>query len=155
MITQPAKVISIEADHYVIETLPKSACPRCEEGRGCGGGILAQAFANKTYRLNLARQQHSGLLAEQQTLIIGIDSRGLLAASIVLYLLPLVLMLAGALTLGMPFDYHDLYTVAGAIAGFTVGAFVASKLSRRLIESELTKPFVVPDETDNCWYQAK
>ncbi len=52
MIVQPARVIAETDVSYLLETLPKSACPRCEAGQGCGGGILAQAFANKTYQLS-------------------------------------------------------------------------------------------------------
>lgn len=162
MITQPARVIGISADHCMVKTIPKSACPRCEVGKGCGGGILAQAFANKTYQLkvplstSLVSDSETAMAVKQdQTVIIGVASTGLLMASMVLYMFPLVLMILGAFMAGYFVSFDDVYTVIGALSGMIIGAVTASRLSKFLIESGAAQPFIVEDEQDNCWYQAE
>ena len=152
MIIQPAKVIAETDLTYVLETLPKSACPRCAEGKGCGGGILAQAFANKTYQLSINKNKHLEL---QQLVQIGIKSSLLVRASLLLYLLPLVFMLTAALIAGSLTMQQDIYTVTAAILGMVLGVIVAKQLSYYYLEDTITSPVLIDDEKSNCWYQAE
>ena len=156
MILQPARIIAATPDHYVLETLPKSACPRCAEGKGCGGGILAQAFANKTYQLSIPCQSSddSVMHNENELVQVGMHSQSLLMAALVMYLLPLGLLLAGSFVLGMMFGFDDKFTVLGAVLGMVLGVLVANKLGRNMIESGLTRPFIVDEPGDSCFYQA-
>lgn len=157
MISQPARVVSLETTGYWLETLPKSACPRCAEGKGCGGGILAQAFANKTYRLFVPfdvpaeESPRYGVDAQVQ---VAIDSRGLLWASLIMYLLPLMSILCGAFLIGKIGDFADVYTVTGAAVGLIVGAGIARYLSRTLVQSSLTRPQILREPATSCWYPA-
>lgn len=154
MILQPARIIAATPDHYLLETLPKSACPRCAEGKGCGGGILAQAFANKTYKLSIPlsstdNNQHH----ENEMVQVGMHSQSLLMAALVMYLLPLTMLLAGSLGLGLLFGFDDKITVLGAVLGMVIGVLIANKLSRSMIESGQTRPFIVEEPGDSCFYQ--
>jgi len=154
MITQPARVIEVTNSSYILETLPKSACPRCAAGKGCGGGILAQAFANKTYRMKLTKFEQTDHSVNEMVQI-GIDSNGLLWASMALYLLPLMLMIIGAYAVGSFGQYSDGFTLSGAIIGVVIGAVIAKRVSRNLIESNITQPFIIDKPTESCWYPAK
>lgn len=159
MITQPAKVLHSFDDYCVVETIPKSACPRCAEGKGCGGGILAQAFANKTYQL---RVPYSSTLNDQEIsepavgspVMVAMSSNGLLLASVVMYLLPLLSMIALAVVTSIWISNADSYTVSAALLGLGIGAMVASKLSKFLIASGVTQPHIIELERSNCWYPA-
>ncbi len=154
MILQPARIIAAHPDHYLVETLPKSACPRCAEGKGCGGGILAQAFANKTYQISVPQQadnQHH----VNELVQVALQSQALLVAALVMYLLPLLTLIAGAFLLGISFNFSDFYTVSGAVIGFALGALLARKLSRTLIESGQSRPFILEQPSDSCFYQAE
>jgi len=150
MIKQPAKVISESDSSYLLETLAKSACPKCAAGEGCGGGILATAFANKTYRLSVKKSKQ---LQVNDLVQVGIESSVLIRASMVLYLLPLLFMVISAVLAGSLISNHDLYTVTGAIIGMLTGAFTAKLLSRRYLNEQLSTAVLLDEE--NCWHQAK
>ncbi len=152
MIIQSARVIAETDVSYLLETLPKSACPRCEAGQGCGGGILAQAFANKTYQLSLDKNT---ALKINELVQIGIKPSLLVRASMILYLVPLIFMVALAVLAGSFTNYQDLYTVAGAAVGMLVGIFVAKKLSNLAIHDSISSPVLIDDNKDSCWYQAE
>ncbi len=149
MIKQPAKVIAETSTSYLLETLPKAACPRCEAGNGCGGGILAQAFANKTHRLSINKNKPLKL---QQSVQLGISSSILIRASIILYFLPLLMMVIAAIVVGNFMNDHDLYTVLAATGGFLVGAIFAKGLSEIFLKQGMASLTII-DDTNSCWYQ--
>ncbi len=150
MIIQPAKVIAETDSSYLLETIPKSACPRCESGKGCGGGILAQAFANKTYQLTINKNKPLKL---QEMIQIGIKSSMLVRASIVLYLVPLLFMVTGAVVVGNYTENQDLYTVMAAIAGFLTGVIIARIISGYFMNKGLASPVLVEDDKSSCWFR--
>jgi len=150
MIIQPAKVIDETDTFYLLETLTKSACPRCESGKGCGGGILAQAFANKTYQLCINKNKPLKL---QEMIQIGIQSTQLVRASIVLYLVPLLFMVTGAVVIGIYTQNQDLYTVLAAIGGFLMGVYIARILSEYFLKKGLASPVLVDDDKSSCWFR--
>ena len=159
MITQPAKVIDTFDSYCLVETIPKSACPRCAEGKGCGGGILAQAFANKIYRMQIP---YSSSLDHQDisqpaigsAVLVGMSSNGLLLASMVMYLLPLLSMIIVAILTSVYISNSDIYTVSGAVVGLLVGAMIASRCSKLLILSGVTQAHLIELNESNCWYPA-
>lgn len=152
MIKQPAKVIAETASTYLLETLPQSACARCEAGNGCGGGILAQAFANKTFHLSIAKTR---TLHIDELVQIGIQSSVLIRGSFLLYLLPLVLMVTGALLMGSLTMNQDVYTVSGAVVGLLLGSYFGRSLSNYYFNSGKSTPILIDDDNnDSCWYNA-
>ena len=151
MIKQPATVIAETDTSYLLESLPKSACPRCAEGKGCGGGILAQAFANKTYQLSVNKNTP---LKIGEMVQIGIKSSLLVRASLLLYLLPLISMVTVAMIAGSLTNDQDIFTVTGAIIGIIIGILVAKKLSNNYINNGMVSTVLIVDDEDDCWYKA-
>jgi len=151
MIKQPARVVVETESSYQLETLPKSACPRCAEGKGCGGGILAQAFANRTYKISIDKRQSQ--LSINQLVQIGIHSTVLIRASILLYLFPLVFMIASASIAATIINNNDLVTVSASAIGFLLGIATTKKLSGFYINENLSSPILIEDENEGCWYQ--
>jgi sigma-E factor negative regulatory protein RseC len=151
MIKQPAKVIAETKLTYLLESLPKSACPQCDAGKGCGGGLLAKAFSNKTYQLELTKTKKLGI---NEIVQIGIPSQLLVRASFIVYFLPLLSMIITALVAGLYTENQDVYTVSGAIIGFIVGLLIAKLLSNKLYKIGISSPVLIENDKDSCWYQA-
>ena len=147
MIKQPATVIAETANAYLLETLPKSACKRCAEGKGCGGGILAQAFANKTYQLSIDKNKQLKL---KDLVYIGIRSSLLVRASLLLYLLPLIVMVTVALVASSLTSGEDVYTVPAAIIGLIIGALISRTISNHYI-NENASPVLLNDDKNDCY----
>ena len=156
MIKQPAKVVAKTEQFYLLESLPKSACPQCEAGKGCGGGILAKAFSNKTYQLQINRAdiKANTLLQIGQSVQIGIPSSLLVKASLIVYIIPLLLMVLGAVGFSILYGTEDIYTTSGALIGFVVGLLFARFFSTKLYQSGISSSILLEDEQENCWYQA-
>ncbi|MFT5520041.1 MAG: sigma-E factor negative regulatory protein RseC [Enterobacterales bacterium] len=151
MIKQPAKVIAETEFSYLLESLPKSACPQCDAGKGCGGGLLAKAFSNKTYKLELNKNKE---LSINEIVQIGIPSQLLVRASFIVYFLPLLLMIVTALVAGLYTNNQDIYTVSGAIIGFVGGLLIANVLSNKLYKMGISSPTLIENDEDSCWYKA-
>ena len=147
MIKQPATVIAETETAYLLETLPKSACRRCAEGKGCGGGILAQAFANKTYQLSVAKNTRLNI---NELVFVGIQSSVLVRASLLLYLLPLIFMITLAVVASSLTNGEDLFTVPAAVLGLFTGALISRSLSNNYINDNAS-PVLLNDEKIDCF----
>ena len=151
MIKQPAKVIAETATSYLLETLPKSACPRCEAGNGCGGGILTKAFDNKTYQIEINKDKPLNI---NELVQVGIQSSILIRASLLLYLLPLISMIIASLVAASLFMNEDIYTVSGALIGISFGAYLGKLISNHYFKDGISDPLLIDDSKDDCWYKA-
>ena len=152
MIKQPAKVISETNTSYLLESLPKSACPKCDEGKGCGGGLLSKAFSNKTYQLSINKNR---ILKVSEVVQVGIPSNLLVRASLIVYLLPLLFMVISAVLFGSLTNNQDIYTVTGAIFGFILGILIGKHLSVKLFKAGIASPILIEDDAESCWYNAE
>jgi len=153
MIKQAARVIAENEHAYILETLPQSACPRCEAGNGCGGGILAKAFANKIYQIEVSKLKQLQTLSVNEMLVIGLPESTLVQGSILHYLLPLISMILGASIFSELLGSSDAYTVSGALIGFTVGLVISRLIASTLMNDKLSNPTILKDETQ-CYYKA-
>ncbi len=94
MITQEAAVVAIADGTALIEVPRRSGCSGCGHASSCGTSAVAKLFGNGS-ATRLRVSDHLGLAAGERV-VIGIHNRVLLRASLAVYLLPLVALLAGA-----------------------------------------------------------
>ena len=92
MIEQPARVLSRDRGEALVQTERGSAGGGCNARAGCGTSLLAQVFGHKPARLRVANP----IAAEPgERVIVGLSERGLVRASVLLYVLPLLGLLLG------------------------------------------------------------
>lgn len=72
----------------------QTSCSSCSSQKSCGTGVVSKAFGNKSllWHLETQRRLHVGQVVE-----IGIPEQSLLQSAMLVYLLPIVAMLLGAL----------------------------------------------------------
>lgn len=85
-----AVVVALEGEQMWVEAVAKS-CPRCLEGKGCGGGIFLSLSSGTQRRLCLPNTVSARV---QQSVWLVIDDAGALKVSAVFYGLPLLALLA-------------------------------------------------------------
>lgn len=122
MIEENGRVVAVEDDAVWVETVRQSTCQSCSARQGCGHSLLERDRAGARARV-LARVDGHRLNPGDQV-VVGIPEGALMKGALMVYLLPLVLLFAGALlgawisgpaqTLAAPFG------VAGLLAGFLV-----------------------------------
>jgi len=116
MIEQSGKVVALEREYAWVQTLQQSACASCAANKGCGVAVLERMSSGRI-RQSLVRNSLETRVGDR--VIIGIPEDAMLKASILVYLLPLIMMIVFAVGASMFSDQNELITI---VAGF-VGLF--------------------------------
>ncbi|MGM0594512.1 MAG: SoxR reducing system RseC family protein [Pseudomonadota bacterium] len=93
MIEQSAHVVALEGEFAWVETERQSSCSSCAT-KGCGTGALSKVLGARRQRLRVANPVGA---KTGDTVVLGIREEALLQGSLMVYILPLILMLAGGL----------------------------------------------------------
>jgi sigma-E factor negative regulatory protein RseC len=93
MIEETAHVVGVEDGHAWVETERRSSCGSCS-AKGCGTGALSKILGTKVQRLKVRDPLGTEV---GDTVILGIEEGVLLHGSLMVYIVPLLLMLAGGL----------------------------------------------------------
>ncbi|HAS6084111.1 SoxR reducing system RseC family protein [Vibrio vulnificus] len=98
MMTALATVTQVTPNDHGFEVAlsceQQTSCSSCSSQKSCGTGVVSKAFGNKSllWHLETQRRLHVGQVVE-----IGIPEQSLLQSAMLVYLLPIVAMLLGAL----------------------------------------------------------
>ena len=133
MIEEPAVVVEAGDGYAWVETQRRSACGACSASDGCGTAALAKAWGERRARV---RAISALPLQPGDAVIVGLAEGALLRGSLLVYLLPLVLLLAGALLGQAAFAGagEELVVLAGAVGlglGFLVARVLVPAVARR------------------------
>ncbi|MDY6891055.1 MAG: SoxR reducing system RseC family protein [Pseudomonadota bacterium] len=105
-----------------VEAARISACAQCSRRSGCGQGALSQWSRGRNVEIEVLNPDNLPLTPGQQVLI-GLEEGSLLRASLLLYLLPLLMLVAGALfasVLGAGEALQMLVAALLLLAGFAL-----------------------------------
>lgn len=102
-----------------IEVVRKTACGLCGQTQGCGNAFWGKLFAHKSSSFKAQNMINAQV---GQTVIVGIDESAVMKSALILYLLPLVTMLFGAILASQLVD-GDASAILGAVIGLLIGYF--------------------------------
>ena len=128
MIEEVATVVAVGEGGVEVACFSQSACGQCRQSSQCGTGLVSRALPGREHRFFIATTQEFEV-GEQVR--IGIPEHSLITSALLLYLLPLLLLLGGALLASLGLDMGDGGTLLGAAAGGGIGFWLASRLSCR------------------------
>jgi len=123
MLTETGRVVAVQADSLWVETIRSSTCGGCAARSGCGHGLLSRLGEG---RRGLVRVLPGALPLAQchvdDRVRISIPEEVVLRGSLIVYVLPMICMLGGALLSaellpGAP----DVLAASGAFAGLAGG----------------------------------
>ncbi|MBK6630329.1 MAG: SoxR reducing system RseC family protein [Betaproteobacteria bacterium] len=120
MMDQEAFVARVEGDHAYVEVGAAAGCGRCHETGGCQSGVLGQVFRTKPQRYCIANPIGA---APGDQVIVRVASGSTLRAAMLIYALPVLCLLLGAVAgsaLGGVAD-NDAATALGALLGLAAG----------------------------------
>ncbi len=98
MLIETGRVVAVETDAVWVETIRRSTCGGCAARQGCGHGLLNRIGDGRSGYVRALRSA-SGVGTEcavDDQVRISIPEQVILRGSAVVYLLPLICMLAGA-----------------------------------------------------------
>ncbi len=123
MVEEQARVVDREGDYVWVETQRQTSCGSCSVKNGCGTQVLSKVFGNKSAWIR-CRNTCQAKIGDQ--VIIGINEGDLLSGSFLLYLLPILSMIAvsgtGVAIAGQWWSQGtDLLAIIGAVIGLLAG----------------------------------
>ncbi len=126
------RAVVLEVDKLIaqVQANQGNGCSACN-GKGCGSGKLTQLFCSKPRQFQVANRIGAQIGDE---VIVSVPDGAVLRGVGIVYLLPLILMFAGASLLGsvaVQGAQRDGYAAAGALSGLVLGFLAARWLSLR------------------------
>ena len=134
MAVEKGQIIAVEAGRVWVKCQTQSACTSCSAKSSCGTSVLAKAFPVRTQELSI---ETADSFEVGQTVTLTVADQALLTAALWVYLLPLLGLLLGALTI--PFvvaeAYHELSSIMGGLMGLAIGLVFARRSQQHLKHS--------------------
>ena len=120
MIEETALVLEVRDQQALLQTQRKSACQSCSVKSGCGTSTLAKVVGNRSsqFIVDNTLDLHAG-----EQVVVAIDENALVQGSLLIYLLPLVFMLASGIFAELFFAI-ELVTILFSITGFILSLFI-------------------------------
>jgi sigma-E factor negative regulatory protein RseC len=120
MIEETGVVKKVSGNDVWIETQIKTSCGSCHVSKNCGTSVVAKAFTAKPELLKVTSLY---ALSEGQMVKLGIPEEQLMGASMLMYLLPILILIISATCLQFFFPtlhegWHILFSFMMTAVGF-------------------------------------
>ncbi|PVV24819.1 MAG: hypothetical protein B6D79_10270 [gamma proteobacterium symbiont of Ctena orbiculata] len=145
MLEETARVIDVKDGMLLAETESRSGCNHCSTSSSCTTSVVAKLFGVKRNRLVMVNSL--GAKPGDQVLI-GIPDVRLVRASVMAYLVPLLLML-GFTALGDGIGLATIWLSLLALCGLACGFFIVYRVTRGW-SSQRYKPRLLKVVAGDC-----
>jgi sigma-E factor negative regulatory protein RseC len=142
MLETRAIVIRLEGEDALVEAIQGGGCGQCDSEKGCGSGKLSQLFSTQPRRFRVHNEAQAQPGTEVQ---ISVAEGVLLRSALLMYVLPLLLMVAaGALAgqLAREPAAADGYAALGALLGLLAGFLLARLVAARQHSAAVARPVI-------------
>lgn len=143
MLEERGQVVEVGQGVVRVRVERKSACSGCQARAACGSGLMQGMRPERCHEVRALTDLE---LHEGDFVVLGVSEELILHSALLVYVLPLVLLLAGALAgqqLGLSEGWSILLAIAGFVASF-VGLHV---FNRRHAADRSLVPVVLRPET--------
>jgi sigma-E factor negative regulatory protein RseC len=135
MVTEPAVVMRYQDGRAEVEVRRQSACGHCELAQGCGTGAIGRLLGNRRKPLIIETDRR---LEAGDEIILGMSETAVVKASFLLYGLPLIGLLACAVSTQVALAFPEWAVVLASFAGLWLGFEIAGRIGRTLLRNSLT-----------------
>ena len=122
MIEEYALVTACEDDQATLEIERQVACGLCGQKRGCGSATWGKLLGHKSNSFYAKNLIHANV---GDSVVVGINEQAILSSVFLIYILPMLGMLTGAVLTDYYFN-NQFYVIIGAISGLLI-SFVLVK----------------------------
>jgi len=129
VITESGRVVAVSGNTAWVQTIRQSACQSCSARSGCGQRVLAAASGGRANQVQVLNTLNANV---GDNVTLGIAEQALLQASLLVYALPLLLMVAASMTASLLVPGSDGVAIVAAGLGLGTGFVVARLLQRRM-----------------------
>ena len=132
MIEETAQVVALDGADLLLQTQRQSTCGSCAVKSGCGTSVVAGIVGQKITRLKVRNTLGA---KPGDTVLLGLQEQALVTGSLLVYVLPLLLMLAGALggeALASAWGMDpELMPVVGAALAFALSLLLVRRVLQK------------------------
>ena len=123
MLRETGQVVAVDADSVWVETIRQSTCGSCAAQSGCGHGILNRISTGRRHYIQaFSGEIQASSCAVDDRVLLSIPEEVILRGSLVVYMIPLLAMLSGAvLAVSLASGNEDFIAIIGAVTGFALG----------------------------------
>lgn len=119
MIEEVVQVSRVDASGIWISADRQSACSACSAKKSCSQGALSDWMPGKSVEMTVVNP--AGLAPEVgQNVVIGLEEGSLMRASVLVYLVPLLMLVVGAM-LARALDGGEGVQILAGLAGLAAG----------------------------------
>ncbi len=145
MIEETGVVVAVEPGVAWVETQRKSACQACSVNKGCGTSVLAKTMGGRRSKVRVLNPIGAKLHEE---VVVGLGESAMISGALAVYVVPLVLMVVGALLgqlLAMEFAMQnsDVLTAVLGFAGLGVGFLWLRHYGKRTADDVRYQPVIL------------
>ncbi|WP_020210295.1 SoxR reducing system RseC family protein [Gilvimarinus chinensis] len=124
MLVESGKIVAVEADGLWVETIAKSTCGSCAAQKGCGQSLLAKFAGHTTFIWVSLAGRDAASYQIGDAIELGVPEQVVANGSILVYLLPLLTLLAATVS-AHQFGTGEGWTTIAGLGGLLLGgAFV-------------------------------
>jgi len=142
LIIETAKVIAVDQGMATVECVSKSACGSCGSAEHCGNSSLAKAFPKRTHQLQVELTER---VEPGEQIELALNAKNMLHSALVIYLMPLLLLIAGAGIGKAMFDSNlqELASILLGGVGLACGFILVKLYSKRHGQSQRFRPRMI------------
>jgi sigma-E factor negative regulatory protein RseC len=141
MLETRAVIVQVEGRYAIVQASQVNGCEQCN-GKGCGAGKLSRLLCGEPRRFQVDNPINAGVGDE---VVISVAEGAILHGIGLVYLLPLLLMVMGAMLgsamVGQSPGQHDGYATAGALSGLVAG-FIAARWISSVRAGNRFQPYI-------------
>jgi sigma-E factor negative regulatory protein RseC len=134
VIEERAVVSRVENGQVWVRPFGVESCARCQEGRGCGGGVIGRLVSRRRPDVPVLVREAAPRVGD--VVIVGVEEQAVMQAALAVYALPILTLLAAGGFAHQVLQAHELLVAAFGALGL-VGGFL---LTHRLGQSMALRP---------------
>ena len=130
LVLEKAVIVSLHDQQARVAPVSENACSTCASGSACSSALLAPLFRNKSRTLTVDNTVNAKT-GEEVT--IGLNRMALVVASLLVYLLPVLMLLAGAIigeamSFAIGLEGNELISILTGIGSAGLTFLIVSRL---------------------------
>jgi sigma-E factor negative regulatory protein RseC len=139
MLRENGIVVRLEKSQVVIQTKSQLACSSCEQSEGCGTGVVEKYLSGKVFTTLIPNSLNAKI---GDVVSIELPKSSITKASLVVYLLPLVVFFTAAIA-ASEVGFSEGLVILSSVIGLMTGLLVTKIYNQLIQNNELYLPKMV------------